>query len=430
MSGRAWLLRSLCVVGLLCASVVASQDHPVLFQDAGWDRSDLFFTPIIAISPDGHYMALAGSRGSAGRLHIWDLSTGKRILILGDFPRVMVATFSPDGRFLLTGHSNGLVLSWNVATGAIEQRLQLEREPWVRAMAFSTNGASLALGGQSGTLYSVAYPALTESWHTKAHHYGLSDLAFTKTDSTIYTVGDDQHIYLWNARTGQPNQPSTELRREDGRLKAHTGMIKTIAIVDNDTKAISGSYWEGGNVKSYTSVAPPDEIIRMWDLRSGKVLKSLQLNWGIRCCIQEISPRRQVAFVNTSGWAELDGVEPLTLQVLDFETGKIVRSLTDTSPITDPYLHGIQHFRVVPHSDLIVVGLRSGVFLLWNVVSNTVAASFVSRDDWWAIATPAGMFDVSNINRLSSEPVLGFLKAPNYQHSPGLLNHVLVEGKR
>lgn len=425
MFGRAagLLVGMLLLGGLSTTSASVDEDFRQL-RDPGWDRADHFFTPTIAVSADGRTMALAGSRGLDGRLHIWDLETGKRTRLLQGFPRIMAAAFSADGKFLISGHAPGLLVVWNVTTGVAERTIPFPNETWIRSLVFSNDGRSLALGGQSGILYSLKYPSLDEAWRTQAHHYGLSDIAFTKDAAVIYTVGDDQHIYLWNAQTGQANQPLPELRREAGRLKAHTGMIKTIALVDDDRKAVSGSYWEGGNVKSYTSVAPPDEIVRLWDLASGRVLESIQLNWGTRCCIQRLE-RGRVAFVNTAGWGELDGAEKLTLRVLDLETRKVVQSLTDTTPIVDPYLHGVQQFRVVPKSDLILVGLRSGQFLLWNAVTNVITAAFVSNDDWWAIATPDGQFDVSMPTRITAEPALSFLQMAPYRHAPGLLKRLL-----
>ena len=426
----AGLVIGLFAFGRVAATSASTGDDFRQLVDPGWDRADHFYTPTIAVSADRRVMALAGSRGLAGRLHIWDLETGKRTRLLQGFTRIMVAAFSADGRFLVTGHNPGLLTVWNVTTGVAERRIPFPNETWIRALAFSNDGRSLAVGGQSGTLYSLNYPTLDETWRTHAHHYGLSDIAFTKDAAVIYTAGDDQHIYLWNARTGQANLPLPELRREGGRLKAHTGMIKTIALVDDDRKVVSGSYWEGGNVKSYTSVAPPDEIVRLWDSASGQVLESFQLNWGTRCCIQRLDRGRRVAFVNTAGWGELDGAEKITLRILDLDARKVVQALTDATPVVDPNLHGVQQFRVVPQSDVIVVGLRSGQFLLWNAVSNTVTAAFVSNDDWWAIATPDGRFDVSVLSRISLEPALAFLKTAPYRQVPGLLNRLLFGDAR
>lgn len=388
--------------------------------DPGWDRFDHFFTPTIAISTDGRLMALAGSRtGGAGHIHLWDLTAGRRTRILHGFARVTAAAFSRDGRFVLAAHDPGALTIWDVESGALLQRLPFPKERWLRSLVLSRDGSRVAVGGQSGTLYMLTVPALQESWRTKAHLYGLSDIAFASDDAVIYTVGDDQHIYLWNGATGQPNAPIHELRRDNGRRKGHTGMIKTVLPLAGDTRVVTGAYWEGGNFKSYESVAPPDEILRLWDLRDGGVAASFKFRWGIRCCIQQLGESQEIAFINTPGWAELDGPEVLTLQVLDLQTRRIRTALYDSTPIRDVQAHGVQQFRIVPGNDFMVVGLRSGQFQLWNARTGVVAGYLLSRESDWLVVAADGRAEGSEGSGASS-----------YRSSPGLLRAILDGGKR
>src|SRR5262249_27207526 len=68
-------------------------------------------TRMIAVSPDGKYVA-TGSHGEEGA-SVWDAATGA---LLEDIPtgRTCHVTFSPDGKWLLTG--GGEARSWEVGT--------------------------------------------------------------------------------------------------------------------------------------------------------------------------------------------------------------------------------------------------------------------------------------------------------------------------
>jgi len=60
---------------------------------------------------------VAGHAG--GSVILWDLASGKRLLsFVGHSNRVLATAFSPDGRHLWTGSSDGTLRRWDVGTGA------------------------------------------------------------------------------------------------------------------------------------------------------------------------------------------------------------------------------------------------------------------------------------------------------------------------
>jgi WD40 repeat protein len=122
----------------------------------------------VAYSPDGRIAATGLATGS---VVLWDTADRARPHRLagstsgtGD---AQVLAFSPDGRTLAVGHSSGEVTLWDVTTPSAPRRRpgQLvfdptaDAQPAAFALAWSPDGRTLAIGGQSGArLADVADP--------------------------------------------------------------------------------------------------------------------------------------------------------------------------------------------------------------------------------------------------------------------------------
>ena len=82
-----------------------------------------------AFSPDGRFAA----RGHGEVIKIWELSTGQDILqLVGHTAAVTSVVFSPNGRLLLSGGSDGAVRIWNLQAGKeLASLIALGREDFV-----------------------------------------------------------------------------------------------------------------------------------------------------------------------------------------------------------------------------------------------------------------------------------------------------------
>lgn len=100
----------------------------------------------VAFSPNGRLVA-AGNLGWVVRLV--EVSSGKVLRALeGHEQSVLSVAFHPSGRFLATGASDETARVWNVETGEEVARIEAQRE--VRSLAFSPDGAWLALTAAEG----------------------------------------------------------------------------------------------------------------------------------------------------------------------------------------------------------------------------------------------------------------------------------------
>jgi len=118
----------------------------------------------VAISPDGSTAATAtcemvtNTECTEGGVWLWNLSTGKVIKQLGDFPDLVTrVAYSPDGSFLIAGARGGKLRVYE--TTNYEPWFEATSPGGVEALTFSPDGTLLATGGANGQvhLWKVVY---------------------------------------------------------------------------------------------------------------------------------------------------------------------------------------------------------------------------------------------------------------------------------
>jgi len=94
----------------------------------------------VAYSPDGKYLAIGMAGGPAS---VWNIETGKKLFELPDHTATVVdIAFSPDGTHIATTSTDRTVKVWDAATGQLQLTLP-EQNPFANALAFSPDGTRL-----------------------------------------------------------------------------------------------------------------------------------------------------------------------------------------------------------------------------------------------------------------------------------------------
>ena len=225
----------------------------------------------MTFSPDGKRVAFHGS----GKIHVWGTETGdvltislleqnhenhgellnddamiNRLMMTRMLEEVTVLVFSPDGKKLVSGTAGGKVQMWDAETGTalapllagqnlddkqVHNNFTLTYQNPIRALAFSSTGALLAVGsGQKIRLLgSSQQPRL------KGVPYGETKSLVFSPDDTVLVAGlINGRIELWNLATGEKittlnghtQAVETLVFSPDGKMLVSTGQDGTILV--------------------------------------------------------------------------------------------------------------------------------------------------------------------------------------------------------
>ncbi|GAB1538843.1 hypothetical protein NUACC21_15070 [Scytonema sp. NUACC21] len=205
---------------------------------------------------------------------------------------VLSATFSPDGKLLVTNLDNEIWL-WEVAN--MNQIITCNgHTAWVRSLAFSPNGQILASGSNDRTvrLWNVHTGQCLKT--LQGHTSWVQSLAFSPDGQILASGSNDQTIKLWNVRTGQCLQT----------LLGHSDRVIFTTFSSNGQTLVTGG---------------DDKTVRLWDVNVGKCLRVLpiHINWVLSIAL---SPDGQTLATGSDG---------TTVKFWDLASGEFIKTLPD-----------------------------------------------------------------------------------------------------
>lgn len=256
----------------------------------------------INLSPDGRWLAIASSSGSA-LLDLNDLKTSA--ISLNGTGLVYWTAFSPDGEQILTLEDQNQITLWD-RQGRQQQVLRLTGDAQLLFATFSPDGQTIAASDTQGNLTfwergdrQAAFPAQGVSLLT-AHDAPIFFLSFNSDGSQFVTGGADNVIKVWSR--------DFDLQQT---FYGHRDAIRAVIFNPIRAEVISASMdktvrlWELTEDSRITlkhdqpirdlrfspdgqtiATASQDNTIRLWQRRDGKGLKTL---WGHTDWVNAIS---------------------------------------------------------------------------------------------------------------------------------------------
>ena len=249
-----------------------SQSGRSLFPPIGHPR----YSQVLAISGDGTRMVI---RSESGSLELWDRILGSirgslsakdtTLLTEGENPGEVTVAFSPNGRRLITGGSDGMVRIWDGRTGQPLVALKGHRSR-VLSIAWTPDSSSFATGGSDGITRLWRSGIGRSPYPLEGHKSEITALSFSPAKGArgrrLLSVSRDGDGRLWDSESGDL------IHRFEGPRRS----IDQALLTRDGTRAItvvSGGSGPGGRTPC---------IVKVWDTSSAQPTHSFgeQLDLG------------------------------------------------------------------------------------------------------------------------------------------------------
>lgn len=242
----------------------------------------------ISFSDDENYVSAISSLGMSA--FVWEISSGREIFRTPmERGGITAAVLSADGKYLATGHTDGMVYVWKMSSG--NEVLNFSHSDPPSTLKFSPDGRYLAVTSSQGVYYGPSSKSMVRLWDVVKnreiaqlqHTSSVTKFTFSPNGKYLATtsrVGQEQEekerigiVKLWETETGK-----------EVRKMQHEETVNTIKFSSNSKYLLTGS---------------SDDTARFWDVSTGEEL--LSINHGANADIVDFLKIGDFSYVITAG---------------------------------------------------------------------------------------------------------------------------------
>jgi WD40 repeat protein len=282
------------------AITIAEDGEPLMLKAQGSSINAASF------STDGKRVVTAsggvfesGKTESTARL--WDAETGKTITVAGGVEPIILkghteavnaASFSPDGKRVVTASDDQSARLWDAETGIVTAVL-IGHEKVVKSASFSPDGARVvtASGSRLETEHSVrVWDAETGKGIAvlKGHTDGVNAASFSPDGKRVVTASEDQTARIWTLQAGKKN--------------AGGAVYNSIVLKGDRLPFQIASFSPDGKRVMTASIG----MARLWDAESGKDIAILNSsNLLFLAATSFSSDGRRISMVDSGGLLQI-----------------------------------------------------------------------------------------------------------------------------
>ena len=350
----------------------------------------------VAFSPDGRYV-ISGSQDGTAR--VWEALTGKELARMTHDGPVNFVVFGPDSKYVISagcdnydagteGCTQASVIVWQ-ATGENEVA-PVTHEGWAIPATFSPDGRYIVSGGCDK--YDVSTYTCTQGsarvWETLTgkevahtiHDEGVASVAFSPVGMYVISGGCDKHdteygfciqgsARVWEAATG------TEVAR-----MTHDGDVNLVVFSPD------GRYVVSAGCEMLDREYCHHATVRVWEALTGKEVARMTHDEFVH----------SVAFSPDGRYVVSAGCETLDIQC-DHATARVWEALTGKEVANMTHNSSVESVAFSPNGRYVVSGSQDHTARVWEIATGKEVASMTHEHWVWSVAfSPDGKYVVSS----------------------------------
>ncbi|KAI5118583.1 hypothetical protein M0805_008673 [Coniferiporia weirii] len=282
--------------------------------------------------------------------NIWTANAGSDVLCV---------TYSPDGRYTVSGSKDSTLRIWDAQTGNSVGEPLTGHSNWVYSVAYSPDGRHIVSGSHDNTLRIWDAQTGNPMGEPLGHSDSVRSVAYSPDGRHIVSGSDDRTLRIWDAQTRGPvGEP----------LRGHSHYISCVAYSPDGSHIVSGSL---------------DDTLRIWDAQTGSAVGELLIGHSVSSIAYSPDGRHIVS-----------GSDDNTLRTWDAQTGiPVGEALTGHSAT-------VRSVAYSPDGRHIVSGSDDNTLRIWDAQTGStvgepltghsgyvvsVAYSLLRSKDWGAV---------------------------------------------
>jgi hypothetical protein len=158
---------------------------------------------VLKFSRNGSLLLAGGGRGGkSGKVVLWSVTTGERVIALGDESDcVLAADVSPDQSMVALGGPSKMIRIYSTRDGKPVHEIKKHTD-WVTSLEFSPDGVLLATGDRNGGLFVWEAFTAREYFSLRGHTAAITDVAWRPDGNVLASASEDTTVRLWEMENG------------------------------------------------------------------------------------------------------------------------------------------------------------------------------------------------------------------------------------
>src|SRR5262249_34095936 len=200
---------------------------------------------VLKFSRNGSLLLAGGGRGGkSGRVVVWSVKTGERIMEVGEeYDSVLAADISADQSQIALGGPSKVIRIFSTKDGKLLHEIKKHTD-WVTALEYSPDGVLLATGDRNGGLFVWEAFTAREYFSLRGHTGMITEVSWRDDSNVLASASEDPTVRLWEMENG--------------------GQVKSWGAHGGGTLAVR--YGRGGRLVS----TGRDRTTKVWDGNGGQ----------------------------------------------------------------------------------------------------------------------------------------------------------------